>query len=81
MTTEKLEFQIIPQLQPGEVLVVHVDTSDFETADQIKEHLAALEADFNRDSRYADNQLWFVASKGNTNSLAFEVKSQDISAA
>lgn len=76
MTTEKFEFQIIPQLQPGEVLVVHVDTSDLPT-DQVQTHLTALEADFNRDSRYANNQLWFVASKGNTNSVAFEIKHQD----
>ena len=80
MTTEKLEFEIIPQLQPGEVLVVHVDTSDV-PADQVPAHLAALEADFNRDSRYADNQLWFVASKGSSRSVAFEIQPEDIPAA
>ena len=73
MTTEKLEFEIIPALKEGEVLVVHVDVGGM-TEEETRAYLKKLENDFNRDHRYNDNQLWFVASGGNSKTMEFEIR-------
>jgi hypothetical protein len=73
MTTEKLEFEIIPALKEGEVLVVHVEVGEMND-EQIQSHLTKLESNFNKDHRYNDNQLWFVASRGNSKTMEFEIR-------
>ena len=73
MTTEKLEFEIIPALKEGEVLVVHAEVGDM-NQEQIKDYLKKLENNFNKDHRYNNNQLWFVASRGNSKTVEFEIQ-------